>query len=213
MQIRIRATGWAIIDSARPGSGPEGAGGGGRERGGEQGPPENTGGRLEAWRREHTELPPGAVSAPASWPAKEDYGPWAVNVVGSWETESKGLWGRALRGGGRLRPGLPTPGGTSNFRVKDCGRAPSVAGPSPQSTAGSLGLQARGESAQTGDLSRPSRGRGSIPTPCEAERGGGSLRLEVRFLESLPRREQRRGAEDSGLGGRYLRLSTPRRPW
>lgn len=83
-----------------------------------------------------------------------------------------------------MRHGLPTPGDTSHFRVKDCGRVPS-----PQSTAGSLGLQARGESAQTGDLSCNSLGsRGSTLTPCKAERGAGSLRSEAGFLGPFPDR-------------------------
>lgn len=66
MQIRTRATGWAIIDSARPGSGPEEGGWWrGREGRGAGARGLTLGGGLEVWRQEHAELPSGAVSAPA----------------------------------------------------------------------------------------------------------------------------------------------------
>lgn len=67
MQIRIRATGWAIIDSESPGSAPEGGGAGGK-RGGELGPRVDRGGGLKARRhgpgREHLELLLRTLSVP-----------------------------------------------------------------------------------------------------------------------------------------------------
>lgn len=76
--------------------------------------------------------------------------------------------------------------------------------PLPQSAAGSFGLQALGESTQTGDLCRPYRGRGSPPIPSEAEGGAGSLKLRAGFLRSLSRCGQRRGVEVSGLRGQCM---------
>lgn len=98
MQIRIRATGWAIIDSARPGSGPE-EGVAGEKGAGSRGAPVNIGGELGSRRQEHAELLPEAVSVAASPLAWWTAGPWVLTAVGSWETESKGLWTWALRVG------------------------------------------------------------------------------------------------------------------
>lgn len=53
MQIRIRATGWAIIDSARPGSGPEEEEWRGREGRGAGARGLTLGRGLEVWRQEH----------------------------------------------------------------------------------------------------------------------------------------------------------------
>ncbi|XP_074169605.1 indian hedgehog protein isoform X1 [Rhinolophus sinicus] len=72
MQIRTRAAGWAIIDSARPGSGPEEGGWWrGREGRGAGARGLTLGGGLEVWRQEHAELPSGAVSASARLLARE----------------------------------------------------------------------------------------------------------------------------------------------
>lgn len=93
MQIRIRATGWAIIDSARPGSGP---GGGGEGRGaGARGA--DVGGGLEAWRQGARRAPSlGSEQPPARLLARRTARPWAVAAVGSWETRVQGSVGPGL---------------------------------------------------------------------------------------------------------------------
>lgn len=173
MQIRIRATGWAIIDSARPGSGP---GGGGEGRGaGARGAAVL--GCLKPGGKEHAELPPRAVSARSEAAPRRPARTWAVAVVGSRESRVQGSVG----------PGSPRWGGrrslTPELRTV---KGPPLPLAPPRSTAGSFGLQAGGESLQTAELSRPSPRGGPTPTPTWARAAAGSLRSEAGFLDSLP---------------------------
>lgn len=122
MQIRIRATSWAIIDSTRPSSGPEGGGCWGREgRGAGARGADIAGGLEDRWLGARDAPSLGSRLPQLGCSPGKTAGPWFVASVGSWETESKGLWGPGTSGVG---VGVNGDMGCVHLRVKNVEGSP-----------------------------------------------------------------------------------------
>lgn len=162
MQIRIRATGWAIIDSARLGSGP----GGGRRGAGSRGPQgrRRWGARSLQARSTRSSLP-GQRAPPARLLAPEDS--QALGCSGCWllgDPSPRVCGAQALRGRGRWRHWLPTLGGASHLSQGLKG-PPLPKAPPPSQLQGPLGCRPGGSHHRRMSSPVLPAGRGSAPTP------------------------------------------------